>query len=397
MSIDTGVVLAAGEGKRLRPLTRHRPKPMLPAADRPIIEHVFDGVLAAGVSELHVVVGYGRDRIREHVGSTYRDVPVTYHVQEKQLGSGHALLQAQDAIDERFLVANGDQVVDPSLVEDVADAADRSDATATLGVVERADAARYGAIHLRDGLVTDLVERPHEGEYRLLNAGVYAFDPSVFDAIEDTPRERGSIHLPSTIARLVEDDLVAGVRTDGYWTDATYPWDLLSVARQLLRSGRVDPPKRADGVWVADSATVHERATLRPPVVVSADCQIAPNAVVGPNVAVRRYATIDAGAVVRDSVVDDDARIGAGSVVVDSVLGQGVSLGPGSTIPGGTADVRVNDRIHEGRQLGAVFADRAVATGDVSCRPGVLVGPDATIGTGVTLDDNVPADAEVRR
>src|SRR6056297_1366141 len=138
MSVSTAVVLAAGEGTRLRPLTRNRPKPMLPAANRPIIEYVFDALVDAGIEELHVVVGYKRDRVQGHVGSTYRGVPVTYHTQEKQLGSAHAALQARDALDDDFLVVNGDQVIQGDLVTDVMAAHDTESAV-TLAVIESDD------------------------------------------------------------------------------------------------------------------------------------------------------------------------------------------------------------------------------------------------------------------
>ncbi|MBO4249570.1 nucleotidyltransferase family protein, partial [Halomicrobium sp. IBSBa] len=104
MHIDTAVVLAAGEGTRLRPLTRNRPKPMLPAANRPILEHVFDALVEAGIEKLVAVVGYKRDRVQDHFGPTYRGVPISYVSQTKQLGSGHALLQARSAVDGPVLV-----------------------------------------------------------------------------------------------------------------------------------------------------------------------------------------------------------------------------------------------------------------------------------------------------
>jgi glucose-1-phosphate thymidylyltransferase len=117
---ECGVVLAAGEGTRLRPLTHNRPKPMLPAANRPILEHVLETLVEAGVTELVLVVGYKRDRVQEHFGPTFQDIPIRYVVQEKQLGSGHALLQAREAVDEPMLVVNGDRVIEPEMVRAVA-------------------------------------------------------------------------------------------------------------------------------------------------------------------------------------------------------------------------------------------------------------------------------------
>lgn len=399
MNLRTAVVLAGGEGERLRPLTTNRPKPMLPAGNRPILEYVFDSLIDAGVERIHVVVGYRGTRVQDHFGPTYRDVPLAYHRQKKQLGSGHALLQVHGRIDEPFLAVNGDQIAEPSIVADVVAEHDRGDATATLSVVESEEASRYGSVRLRGDEIVELVERPHNGDYRLLNAGVYGFDPAFLDELAATPREDGGLTLPAGVSRLVEDDRyrVRGVRTEGFWTDATYPWDLLTAARQVFAMEWIELPERDAGVWIADSATVHPDATLQPPVAVSADCEIAAGAVVGPTVALGTNATVEANAVVADSVIGDDSRIEANATVVDAVFGQDVRCGPGSVIPGGEADVRIDDRIHEGARLGAVLADRVDAEAGVVFSPGVLVGPNVAIDVGVRIARNVSAGAEVTR
>ncbi|WP_224267994.1 sugar phosphate nucleotidyltransferase [Haloprofundus salinisoli] len=418
MPIHSAVVLAAGEGRRLRPLTRNRPKPMLPAATRPIVEHVFDALLSAGVTDLHVVVGYKRERVQNHIGPSYEGVPVTYHVQEKQLGSGHALLQAADAVGDEFLVVNGDQVVEPQLVRAVVDMHDsysedeREDIAATLCVVESERASRYGSVRLDGDQVVELVEQPREGRYRLVNAGVYAFTSTIFESIRETPAVDGTTALPDTIARLVDGDAsVRGVLSEGYWTDATYPWDLLAATRRLLADGtnvfrssadyeaKTDAGVRchSDGVWVASGARVHENATLQAPVVVAADSEIGPGAVVGPNVAVGQNTTVESNAVVVDSIIDEDTRVGPNSTVVDCVTGQAVWLGPACVVTGGPGDVRVDTRIHEGKRLGAVVADRVHAEGDVSLAPGTLVGSNAMLRTGTTVSGVVEPGSEVVR
>ena len=411
MSVRTAVVLAAGEGTRLRPLTRNRPKPMLPAANRPILEHVCDALVEAGVDRLALIVGYRRERVQEHFGPSYRGVPVEYVVQDKQLGSGHALLQAQETVDGSLLVVNGDRLVAAESVAAVRDALAEDDARAALAVIERADASQYGAVRLRGRDIERIVEKPDSDEFRLINAGVYAFDASVFEAIEATPRTDGELALTDTIARLVDAERVRGVRTEGLWVDATYPWDLLEVASEVLARGRVAGPdrtdggleragsveERADGVWVDPSARVAEAATLRPPVVVGADCELAPSAVVGPDAALGRNVTVGANATVERAVLDADTRVGAGSTLLDAVLGQGVRLGAVTAVTGGPGDVRVGREVYEDQRLGAVLADRVRARGGVSFAPGTLVGPEATIATGAHVEGTVPGGAEVVR
>lgn len=401
MSIDTAVVLAAGEGRRLRPLTRHRPKPMLPAANRPILEHVFDALIDAGVTDLHVVVGYRRDRVQDHFGATYREVPVHYHTQDKQLGSGHALLQAADTVEGTVLVVNGDEIASAETVRGVIDTHE-SDAVATLGVVESELAPRYGAVRLSGAEVTEYVESPGTDEYRLLNAGIYVFDERVLAAVENTPRREGELSLADTLSRIVggETDLegrVLAARADEPWVHATFPWDLLSVARHLIDRGRVAGSEREAGVYVADSADVHESAVLQAPVVVSGDCVVGPNAVVGPDTALGRNATVGANATVRGSVVDADTRVDAGATLVDCVTGRGVRVREGATAVGGPSDVRIGTEIHEDRRLGAVLADRVEVGGGATLAAGTLVGPDAAVGSGAFVQGLVGEGAEVIR
>jgi glucose-1-phosphate thymidylyltransferase len=397
MTIDTAVILAAGEGSRLTPLTEYRPKPMLPAVNRPILEYVLDSLIAAEIDHIHVVVGYRATRVQSHFGPYYRGHELTYHRQETQLGSGHALLQVRDAIDDDFLVVNGDEVTADRMVRAVVEA-HAPDRLATLAVIESEEAHHYGAVRLRDTTVEEFVERPAEGDYRLLNAGVYAFDAAVFDYIDAAPRASGELGLPTAITWAMDrGETIHAVRTGGMRTEATYPWDLTELAASLLAAGFVEEPERRDGVFVDEAASVHPAATLRPPVAVAADAVVGPGAVVGPDVAVGRNTTVEANATVRRCVLDVDTRIGAGSVVTDSVTGQDAELSSGVTVPGGPGDVRIGTTVHEDRALGCVVSDRAVLGGGVTVDPGTLVGPDARVGHGVSLHDNVDADAEVRR
>lgn len=397
MSLRTAVVLAAGEGNRLRPLTHNRPKPMLPAANRPVLEYVFDALIDAGIEEIVVVIGYKRDRVQEHFGPTYDDVPLQYVTQEKQLGSGHALLEAQSAVDEPFLVVNGDRVIESGLIRDVIGEFEaHPDAAATLGVLEHRDARHYGAVALHEGRIEEIVEKPDSDDYRLINAGVYAFQTSIFASIEGTERRDGELQLPDTLAGLIDaGEAVRGVQIDGLSPHATYPWDLLTVTREILARGRVDEPAREQGVWVDDTSLVHDDATLQAPVVVGPDCEVGPGAVVGPDVALGRNVTVEANATVERSVLDTDTRIGPGSTILDCVTGQDVTLGAANTIPGGPADVRIDTQVYEEQPLGAVVADRVHAGGAVTLAPGTLVGPGARLYTGARVRGRIEADAEV--
>lgn len=397
MHTRTAVVLAAGEGTRLRPLTQNRPKPMLPAANRPILEHVLDALVDAGIERIVLVVGYRRERVQSYVGPSYRDVPVEYVVQDKQLGSGHALLQAADTVSEPLLVVNGDRLIESAAVEEVGTAFAECERPAAMAVIERESVSRYGVVSLDGDEVTELVEKPNSEGHGMINAGIYAFEETIFDEIEATSRRSGELALTDTIGALVDQREVTGIPIEGMWVDATYPWDLLSVAREVLDRGRTSEPESEPGVWLDNEVEIHEDATLQPPVVVGPDCEIAAGAVVGPNVALSRNVTVEPNATVERAVIDEDSRIGPGSTIIDTVIGQDTDLGAGTIIPGGPSDVRVGNQIHEEQALGAVLADRVEVAGGVSFEPGALVGTKAKITTGAHVRGHIPIGAEVFR
>jgi glucose-1-phosphate thymidylyltransferase len=370
---------------------------MLPAANRPILEHVLDALVGAGVERIVLVVGHRRERVQNYIGPSYRDVPVEYVIQSKQLGSGHALLQAAETVSEPLLVVNGDRIIETSAVEAVGTAFAESDRPAAMAVIESDDVSRYGVVSLDGNRVTELVEKPSTEGHGVINAGIYAFDQRIFDEIKATPRQSGELALTEPMKRLVGQRAVTGVPIEGLWVDATYPWDLLSVAREVLEAGATSEPESKPGVWIDDEAAVHEDASLQPPVAVGPDCELAAGAVVGPNVALSRNITVGPNATVERSVVDEDSRIGQGSTVIDTVVGQDTNLGAGTVIPGGPSDVHVGNQIYEEQSLGAVLADRVEVGGAVSFEPGTLVGTKARIGTGAHVRGHISIGAEVVR
>ena len=394
---SSAVVLAAGEGIRLRPLTSNRPKPLLTAGTRPILEHVLNALIDAGVNDIHLVVGYQANRVRSHFGSTYRNVPLTYHTQANQLGSGHALLQARDGPDGSFLLVNGDQIVDHRIVESVRSS--HTDAAVTMAVVEGPEAVEYGAIQLDGDEVTELIEQPASGDFRLFNAGVYAFSQRLFETLETLSVERGDLPLTDAIQQLIDDenDSVTAVRTDHFWMDATHPWNLLSLSRELLTRGWVDAPAIDTDIYVDESAHIHPDATLVGPVVVDSDAVIEAGAVVGPYAAIGSSATVGAGAVLRDVVVDTDTTIGPNTAATNLVVGQGCDISAGLTAAGKPTEVVLNKAVHSDIDLSGVLADRVKIGGGATLEPGTLVGPDTTIGDGVVVDGYIDGGSEVVR
>src|SRR6056297_2958377 len=180
----SAVILAAGEGRRLEPLTNRRPKPMVPVANRPLLEYVVEAVAAAGIDRIVLVVGYRQERIRNHFGDGDDwDVTIEYVEQSTQLGTGHAVLQVESVVDGPFVVLNGDRIVDPAIVSQVRDRARDGDCPA-MAVTTVANPREYGVVSLDGDRVTGIDEKPEVAvDASRINAGVYAFSPAIFDAI----------------------------------------------------------------------------------------------------------------------------------------------------------------------------------------------------------------------
>ncbi|MFB6188307.1 MAG: sugar phosphate nucleotidyltransferase, partial [Halapricum sp.] len=163
------VILAAGEGTRMRPLTDSLPKPMLPVADRPLVAHTADAAVDAGADELVFVVGYEADEVRAYFGDTYRGVPVTFAVQQSQDGTADAVRAAREYLDGAFAVLNGDNLYDPAGIETLLSS---GPALATYRVAEPSN---YGVISVDDERVTSIVEKPSEPPTDRANTGAYVF------------------------------------------------------------------------------------------------------------------------------------------------------------------------------------------------------------------------------
>ena len=382
------VILAAGEGRRLEPLTDTRPKPMLAVANRPLLEHVVESVVAAGIEEIVLVVGYKRERIQSHFGDGDDwGIEIGYAIQEKQLGTGHAVLQAEDSIEDTFVVLNGDRVIDSSVVERVIDAAD--DGETLLTVTRTDDPSGLGVVETDGDRATGITEKPpqHAITSEVVNAGVYRFEPDVFDAIRDTDTP-GELAITATLDRLAAAGDVRTLRYRGAWLDVSYLWDLLSVNASLLNGDPVDVP---------GTVRVGKNAVVTDGVAVGSDARIAPGATVLSGTAIGENVRIGASAVLDNVIVLPDATVGAGAVLRDCVVGENARIGPNTTVAGGPADVVVDGTVHEDVKLGGVVGDSARVGGAVSVHPGTVIGTETTVEGGAAVDGRIPSGAEVRR
>jgi glucose-1-phosphate thymidylyltransferase long form len=239
------VVIAAGEGTRLRPLTEDKPKGMVEVAGKPILTYCFEKLVELGASELIVVVGYKKEQIISHYDDAFDGVPITYTHQREPLGIAHALLTAEEHIDDDFMLMLGDNIFQANL-QDVVNRQreDRADAAFLVEEVPWEEAGRYGVCDTNKyGEITDVIEKPDEPPTNLVMTGFYTFTPAIFHACHLVqPSNRGEYEISEAIDLLLHSGrTIDAIRMDGWRVDVGYPEDRDEAERRLLEADAVDP------------------------------------------------------------------------------------------------------------------------------------------------------------
>ncbi|WP_135661598.1 bifunctional sugar-1-phosphate nucleotidylyltransferase/acetyltransferase [Halorhabdus rudnickae] len=383
------VVLAAGQGTRMAPLTDNTPKPMLPVAGRPLAAHVADAAVDAGADELVFVVGYEADDVRSYFGGSYRGVSVTYAVQSEQAGTADALRAASDELEGAFAVLNGDNLYDSAEIERLF-----ADGPA-LGTYEVPDPSNYGVVSINDGSIAEIVEKPDDPPTDQINAGAYVFPSKAREWVAVSESERGEYEITDILARVIDDYDVTPVAFDR-WMDVGHPWELLEANELLLEgidrdvSGTVSDAADLRGtVVVEDGATIEPGVVIEGPVYVAAGAEIGPNAYLRGSTYLGEDVHVGNGVEIKNSVIRAGSAVPHLSYVGDSVVGLDVNFGAGTKVANlrhDEADVRVTvkgERVSTGRRKMGVVTGDDIKTGiNTSIEPGVVLSSGTRIEPG---------------
>jgi len=228
------LILAAGEGLRCRPLTLTRSKVMLPVANKPILEYIIRALAQNDIKEIILVVGYEKERIMDYFRNGIDfGVNISYVIQEAQLGTAHAINLAEPMFNEKFIVLNGDNLIDEGTISELIKGASGD---VTLLTVMREQTTGYGVVLLDKGKISKIVEKPRDKISHLVNTGIYMFSPAIFGEIDNTPiSETGEYAITDTIQNIIEHgDSVTNITSRGTWIDAIHSWDLLKANSVIL-------------------------------------------------------------------------------------------------------------------------------------------------------------------
>ena len=223
----------------MRPLTVTKPKTMLQVGGKPILQYNVESLRDAGIKDIILVVGYCEDVIRNHFkdGSDY-GVNITYVRQEERLGTAHAIGSTRETVEGKFIILNGDIIVDPVLIIDLIRTYRLKNARSLLVLTEVDDPSSFGVVELEGDRITNIIEKPSPGEApsNLINAGIYLFDDQIFKAIDNTEKsQRGEYEITDSLQiQMEKGDIVIGLRSKNNWIDIGRPWELLDVNELFL-------------------------------------------------------------------------------------------------------------------------------------------------------------------
>ena len=362
------LILAGGEGTRLRPLTSTVPKPVVPLANRPFISFMIEWLRRHGVDDVILSCGFLADGVRNVLGDGESlGVRIRYVEEPTPLGTGGALRFAGELLDERFLMLNGDVLTDLDLTAQLAQH-DRTGARATIALVAVDDPSAYGLVRRNSDLsVSGFLEKPSPDQIdtNLINAGAYVLERSILD--EMAPAGTNISIERDVFPKLVGRGLY-GFASEAYWLDIGTPQGYLQGTFDILEGNvATDLGARleAAGRVLADGAHVEGRVVA--PALVGEGSSIGRSAIVGGRVVLGRGVTVGEGAHIENSVLLDGAAVGPGTHISASIIGAGASVGGHCHIEGGVV-------LGEGVELGA----NNVLTAGARLFPGVAL-PEGAI------------------
>ena len=391
------VILAAGEGKRLRPFTETMPKVMLPVANKPILEHVFDALKNTGINDVILVVGYKKEVIMEHF-KEYNDIKITYVIQDKQLGTAHALLQAKKQIkDSSFVVIPGDNIIDQkSIIKLMNDKSKYS-----LLIKEHPHPSKYGVVFLEKDKLQRIVEKPPEEIGKFISTGIYKLPKTIFAEVEKQASE-GIYSLSAVIQNLIDEGkIINTIQTDA-WMDIVYPWDLITVNEAMIHNtpsttaGRIEKNTVIKGkVSIGKDTKIYSGCYIVGPVIIGESCEIGPNVCIFPSTTIGNNSVVHPFSEIQNSIIMDDVHIGSNSFVTQSIIAKGSRIGNNfSSIIGGKG-VEIEGEFKKLKNLGVMIGEDCTIGSHVVMDPGIIIGRKCKITSMKRIRENIPSNTEV--
>jgi len=402
------VVMAAGEGTRLRPLTSTRPKPMLPVAGKPILEWNLEALAGNGFKSALLIVGYKKETITDHFGKRFNGIKLKYVEQKEQLGTAHAISMAKGKVGGNFLAMNGDLILPQKLISDFLSRNRKAKTGNSICLTRVDNPSEFGIVNLKGNTVSGIVEKPKKSTGNLANAGIYSFSSEIFDAIRSIEKStRLEYELPDALKLLIKEKKVHGFECKGHCIDIGRPWDLLDANEILLKDMELKPEKAEvekfavvkGPVRIGKGTVIKSGSYIEGPCWIGENCVIGPSCYIRPHSSIGNNAHIGNAVEIKNSIVMDSTNIGHLSYVGDSIIGEGCNFGAGTKVANLRVDneeVRIeikNELTASGRRkFGCLMGDGARTGINVSIMPGRAIYPHASVSAGSIVRNTIYTD-----
>jgi mannose-1-phosphate guanylyltransferase/phosphomannomutase len=377
------VIMAGGEGTRLRPLTSRQPKPMLPVTNRPMMEHVINLLKEHGITDIVVTVAFLANVVRNYFGDGSEfGVKMAYATEETPLGTAGSVMNARDELNEPFLVISGDVLTDINLTELIA-AHEKSGCIATIGLKAMENPVEFGIVITdENGAITRFLEKPTWGEVfsDTVNTGIYVLQPEIFDHI---PQAEASDFSGDIFPKLLEDgNALHGHVAEGYWEDVGTLDAYLKAHFDVLDAKvDIDVPgfRLENGIWLGEGAEVDPDVEIEGPAVIGA------------------YASVEAGARIGEyTVLGSNVRVGEFADIQRTVVHDSCYIGPSvrlrNDVLGRAVDIRRGARCEDGVVIGdeSFIGDHAVISSGVKIYPHKEVEHGAVVNSSIVWESRAP-------
>lgn len=408
------IILSAGEGSRMRPLTLTKPKTMLPVAGKPIIQYNIESLRDNGITDILLIVRYKEEIVRNYFGDgSDFGVNISYKTQKDFLGTANAISYGEDFIDDSIIVLNGDIILDDEIIHEIIKKYNYLSPDTLMLLTEVEDPSAFGVVEIENGNIKNIVEKPkrEEAPSNLVNAGIYIFNKDIFDKIRETEiSERGEYEITDSVSLQIEDNKkVIGHKTSKDWIDVGRPWELIEVNEELIGKlkteikGTVEAGAVIHGeIFLDEGSVIKAGVYIEGNVYIGKNCDIGPNSYIRGNTYFGDNVHVGNAVEIKNSIIMENTNVSHLSYVGDSVIGSNCNIAAGTNIANlrfdnATIKTKIkNQKIDSGRRkLGAIIGD-SVKTGiNSSFSPGVKVGHNSTIGSGVLLYEDLPSYTRV--
>lgn len=401
------VVLAAGEGSRLRPLTFTRPKCMIQLVGKPILEHVLLCLKQAGIRDVVIVVKYMKELVRGYFGDGKRlGMRIEWVEQGEKYGTGAAFLDAREFIDDTFVGIAGDVITEASAVKKLLYA---HEGKITVGLKAVSEVSEYGIAKVSNGKIVSFEEKPLSSDSNLANTSLYAFEPEALSQLEKlSASRRGEYEITDLLKFFIPKAQVSGIELKEYWLDMGMPWHLFDANEFLMgkekakRAGKIED-SIVKGKVIIEKGALVRNSYIEGPVYIGANTNVGPHAFIRGCTSIGADCDIGDSTTVKNSIVFDSVNAKHLSYIGDSVVGSNCNFGAATQIANYRFDAapiktevkgRVMDTMRT--KLGAVIGDNT-KTGVLSCiMPGRTIGDDCWIGAHVMISKNVERKTSVQ-